>query len=283
MDKKTEDRKSDHSRSQGSLCIVGIGPGSLEHLTFKAKEALEKCDVVVGYKTYIDLIKSLIQGKEIFSTGMTKEVDRCRKAIELASQGKKVAVVSSGDAGIYGMAGLVYELLRVQDSRFKIQGSRHDEKKRTCNLQLATCNLTIEVIPGVPAFCAAASLLGAPLMHDFASISLSDLLTAWETIKKRLKAAAEGDFVIILYNPKSKTRVFQLKEAIDIIATQRSNSTPVGIVKNATRDGEEIKITALKELPAHYDFIDMTTIVIIGNSATFISDSKMITPRGYNV
>ena len=255
----------------------------MEHLTFKAKDALENCDVVVGYKTYIDLIKGIIPGKESFSTGMTKEVDRCQKAIELAMQGKKVAVVSSGDAGIYGMAGLVYGLLRVQDSRFKIQGSRHDEKKRTCNLQLATCNLTIEVIPGVPAFCAAASLLGAPLMHDFASISLSDLLTPWKTIRRRLKMAAEGDFVIILYNPKSKTRVSQLEEAIGIISSQRSDNTAVGIVKNATRKAEEIKITTLKQMPSHYDFIDMTTIVIIGNSSTFIADNKMITPRGYDV
>ncbi len=200
---------------------------------------------------------------------MTKEVDRCQKAIELALQGKKVAVVSSGDAGIYGMAGLVFELLRVQNSEVK------DQRK--------TDHLTIQVIPGVPAFCAAASLLGAPLMHDFASISLSDLLTPWEIIKKRLKMASEGDFVIILYNPKSKTRLSQIEGAIEIISMHRDGNTPVGIVKNALRDGEEIKITTLRELSGCYDFIDMSTILIIGNSATFISNNRMITPRGYNV
>ncbi len=232
----------------------------MEHLTFKAKETLGNCDVVVGYKTYIDLIEGAIPGKEIFSTSMTKEVDRCQKAVELAIQGKNVAVVSSGDAGIYGMAGLVLQLI----SDFKSQ-------------------IPITVIPGVPAFCAAAGLLGAPLMHDFASISLSDLLTPWETIKKRLEMAAEGDFVIILYNPKSKTRVSQLEKAVGIISSQRKDTTVVGIVKNVTREKEEIKITTLKEMPTHYDFIDMTTIVIIGNSSTFVADNRMITPRGYDV
>lgn len=235
----------------------------MEHLTFKAKEALENCDVVVGYKTYIDLIKRLIPNKEIFSTGMTKEIDRCQKAIDLALQGKKVAVVSSGDAGIYGMAGLVLELL---------QGPGENKLVPA-----------VEVIPGVPAFCVAASLLGAPLMHDFASISLSDLLTPWETIKKRLEMASAADFVIILYNPKSKTRVSQLEEAVAIISAHRNENTPVGIVKNAAREGEEMTITTLKDMPSYYDFVDMTTIVIIGNSSTFAVDNKMITPRGYNV
>ena len=233
--------------------------------------------MVVGYKTYIDLIKNLISGKEIFSTGMTKEVDRCQKAIELALQGKKVAVVSSGDAGIYGMAGLVFELL--QGSGVRGQGSANP----AFLLPHPRSPIPVSVIPGVPAFCAAASLLGAPLMHDFASISLSDLLTPWEIIKKRLKMASEGDFVIILYNPKSKTRVSQIEETIDIISMHRDGNTPVGIVKNALREGEEIKITTLKEMPSHYDFIDMSTILIVGNSATFISNNRMITPRGYDV
>jgi len=270
MGEKKQDRKGNNSHSAGSICIIGIGPGSLEHLTLKAKEALESCDVVVGYKTYIDLIKNLISGKEIFSTGMTKEVDRCQKAIELALQGKKVAVVSSGDAGIYGMAGLVFELL---------QGSANP----AFLLPHPRSQIPVSVVPGVPAFCAAASLLGAPLMHDFASISLSDLLTPWEIIKKRLKMASEGDFVIILYNPRSKTRVSQIEGAIEIISMHRDGNTPVGIVKNALRDGEEIKITTLKEMPSHYDFIDMSTILIVGNSATFISNNRMITPRGYDV
>lgn len=143
--------------------------------------------------------------------------------------------------------------------------------------------IPVSVIPGVPAFCAAASLLGAPLMHDFASMSLSDLLTPWETIKKRLEMASAGDFVIILYNPKSKTRVSQLEEAVAIISAHRNEHTPVGIVKNATREEEEMRITTLKQMSAHYDFIDMATIVIIGNSSTFIAGDKMITPRGYDV
>ena len=202
---------------------------------------------------------------------MTKEIDRCQKAIELALQGNKVAVVSSGDAGIYGMAGLVFELLQESE-----EGGKSEIENRKSKI-------FVSVIPGVPAFCAAASLLGAPLMHDFASISLSDLLTPWEIIKKRLKMASEGDFVIILYNPKSKTRVSQIEGAIEIISMHRDGNTPVGIVKNALRDGEEIKITTLRELPGCYDFIDMSTILIIGNSATFISNNRMITPRGYNV
>jgi len=233
---------------------------------------------VVGYKTYIDLIKGVIQGKEIFSTGMTKEVNRCQKAIDLALQGKKVAVVSSGDAGIYGMAGLVLELLPESGAR-----SQKSEEKNKSEIEKRKSKIFVSVIPGVPAFCAAASLLGAPLMHDFASISLSDLLTPWETIRKRLDMASAADFVIILYNPKSKTRVSQLEEAIGIISTHRNENTPVGTVKNATREGEEIKITTLKGLPVHYDFIDMSTILIIGNSTTFVSHNKMITPRGYDV
>lgn len=217
---------------------------------------------------------------------MTKEVDRCQKAIELALQGKKVAVVSSGDAGIYGMAGLVLELVRSSPACAGRELGVRSQKKEERNSMRIThhaSRITVSIIPGVPAFCAAASLLGAPLMHDFASISLSDLLTPWQTIKKRLKMASEGDFIIILYNPKSKIRVSQIEEAIDIISMHRDGNTPVGIVKNATREEEEINITTLKQMPSYYGFIDMTTIVIIGNSSTFIAYNKMITPRGYNV
>jgi len=278
MDKKTKDRPCDNSSSKGSIYIIGIGPGGLGHLTQRAKEAFEACDTVVGYKTYIGLVSSLIKGKDVFSTGMTQEIGRCQKAIELAMQGKKVAVVSSGDAGIYGMAGLVLELL--QGSRVRGQGSKENN---FTHITHHASRITVSIIPGVPAFCAAAGLLGAPLMHDFASISLSDLLTPWETIKKRLKMAAEGDFVIILYNPKSKKRVSQLKEAIDIISAHRKHNTPVGIVKDATRKDEEARVTVLGDISSHYDFIDMSTIVIIGNSTTFIADGKMITPRGYSV
>ena len=264
-------------QNNGIIYIVGIGPGGLEHLTFKARDVLDKCDVVVGYKTYLDLISDIIKDKEIFSTGMTKEIDRCQMAIQLALQGKRVAIVSSGDAGIYGMAGLALELLHGTGGRG--QGAAKTIPLTTHHSPL----ITVSIIPGVPAFCAAASLLGAPLMHDFAAISLSDLLTPWEIIKKRLKMASEGDFVIILYNPKSSQRISQIEEAIGIISSYRNENVPVGIVKNCARDGEEVKITILKELPIHYDSINMSTIMIIGNSTTFISNNKMITPRGYNV
>ncbi|MBI5893357.1 MAG: precorrin-3B C(17)-methyltransferase [Deltaproteobacteria bacterium] len=271
-------------KNKGIIYIVGIGPGGLEHLTFKAKDVLEKSEVIVGYKTYIDLILPLIKGKEVFSTGMTQEIERCQKAIEFAMGGKKVAVVSSGDSGIYGMAGLVLELMfnRQRDEEGEKRRNGETEKQFSVSpIPRLSDSFEIEVIPGVPAFCAASALLGAPLMHDFASISLSDLLTPWDVIKKRLDAAASGDFVIVLYNPKSKKRITQIDEAIGIISRYRDAKTPVGIVRDATRKDEEIKITTLKDIKGCYDFIDMTTIVIIGNSQTFLSEGKMITTRGY--
>lgn len=225
----------------------------------KAKEALTSADAVVGYTRYVSLVKGLIEGKEVFSTGMTHEVERCKKAIELAREGKKVAVVSSGDAGIYGMAGLILELLNEEDKT------------------------AVEVIPGVPAFVAASSLLGAPLMHDFASISLSDLLTDWAVIEARLEAAARADFVIALYNPKSSKRVEGLGRAFDIIGRFRDGSTPVGMVRNATREDEEVIVTTLKDAPSFVDKIDMLTILIIGNSSTFSANGRIITPRGYRL
>lgn len=237
---------------------MGIGPGGLAHLTRRAQEALSRADCVVGYTRYVKLIEGLVDGKELFTTGMTHEVERCEKALEMARAGRKVAVVSSGDAGIYGMAGLI--------------------------LQLATgSGVEIEVVPGVPAFVAAASILGAPLMHDFASISLSDLLTDWATIERRLSAAAEAGFVIALYNPKSSKRVEGLARAVEIIARHRDAATPVGVVRNATRDSEEVALTTIGGLPAFYDRIDMLTIIIIGNPETFSSGGRMITPRGYSV
>lgn len=258
MSEKNENRPRDNRGGVPSIKVVGIGPGAIEHLTLKAKSALEEADVIVGYTRYVALVKSLVEGKEVFSTGMTHEVERCKKAIELAREGKTVAVVSSGDAGIYGMAGLMLELLG-------------DEK------------MPIEVIPGVPAFVAASSLLGAPLMHDFASISLSDLLTDWAVIETRLEAAASADFVIALYNPKSSKRVEGLGKALDIIGRHRKGTTPVGIVRNATRHDEEVLITTLKDAPSFADKIDMLTIIIIGNSSTFAANGRVITPRGYNI
>jgi precorrin-3B C17-methyltransferase len=219
-------------------------------------KAIEEAEIIVGYKTYLDLVRGLIKEKEVMSSGMRQEVERCAKAVELAGEGKKVAVICSGDPGIYAMAGLVFVVLRAKD-----------------------IEMNVEVIPGIAALNASASRLGAPLMHDFASISLSDLLTPWEMIEKRLEAAASADFVIVIYNPKSKGRPEHIMKARDIILKHRPAQTPVGIVRAATRDEEEIIITDLGNLPGHK--IDMQSTVIIGNSMTFIWKGKMVTPRGY--
>lgn len=191
---------------------------------------------------------------------MTGEVERCRKAIEFANNGDTVAVVSSGDSGIYGMAGLILELVEAESPGLKV-----------------------DVIPGVPAFAAASAILGAPLMHDFASISLSDLLTDWQLIEERVEAAAKADFVIVLYNPKSSKRVEGLSKAVDIMLKHRSKATPVGIVKNATRDNEATAVTTLGEVGAHYAAIDMLTILIVGNSSSYVRSGRIITPRGYSL
>jgi adenosylcobyric acid synthase len=237
------------------LFVVGIGPGDLKHMTCEAREAIESSDVVVGYSTYLKLIEPLLNGKEVFSSGMTKEVERCREAIRLAAEGRTVAIVSSGDAGVYGMAGLVLELMPNRD-------------------------IEIIMISGVSAVQAAASVLGAPLMHDFAVISLSDLLTPWEAIEKRLDSAAAADFVIALYNPRSKGRAGHMERARDILLVSRSPRTPVGIVRNACRSGEEKIVTTLADIPI--DRIDMFSLVIIGNSSTFIDpQERIVTPRGY--
>lgn len=231
----------------------------MSHLTVRANEALASADVIVGYTRYVELIKDLTQGKEVFTSGMTFEVERCQKAVELAAAGAVVAVVSSGDAGIYGMAGLVMQLAHKAD----------------------LSEMSIEVIPGVPAFVASAAILGAPLMHDFASISLSDLLTPWRKIEERLVAAASADFVICLYNPKSSKRTEGLVRAVDIISLHRTASTPTGLVRNATREGEEALLTTLGGLGQYYDRVDMLSIIIVGNSQTIAQAGRMITPRGY--
>jgi cobalt-precorrin 5A hydrolase/precorrin-3B C17-methyltransferase len=259
--KKSEagSRKSEE-QIRGKLFVVGIGPGSGEHITPRAKRAIEESDIIVGYRTYLDLIPDLIERKVIFSTGMTQEIDRCRKAVELALSGKRVSVVSGGDPGIYAMAGLVFEILRTQE-------------------QKSAFLLPIEIIPGISALNAAAACLGAPLMHDFVSISLSDRLTPWDVIEKRLNAAAMADFVIVIYNPKSKGRVEHFSRAVEIVRRYRKSGTPVGIVKAAMRASERVVITTLDEVLSHE--IDMQTTVIIGNSGTFIWNGRMITPRGY--
>lgn len=242
----------------GKVFVIGIGPGEEEYMTQAARQGILSSDIIIGYKTYIDLIRPLIEGKEIIDSGMKKEVERCNHAIDLAEKGSTVALVSSGDPGIYGMAGALLE----------VKGQRKS-------------TVDIEVVPGITAVSAAAATLGAPLMHDFAVISLSDLLTDWEVIKKRIHMAGEGDFVIGLYNPKSKGRVTQIEEAREILLKYRKKETPVGIVRNAKRQGEEMVVTTLDEMLQHP--IDMLTVVIIGNSNTFIENGKIITPRGYHI
>ncbi len=243
---------------RGRISIVGIGPGALDQLSQKAHKAIVESDTIVGYNTYIKLLGDLAAGKEVISSGMTQEKNRAQAAIDKALEGRRVSIISSGDPGIYGMAGIVLEILRSEDKK----------------------KIEIEIIPGVMAAAACASLLGAPLAHDFAVISLSDLLTDRREIEDRLGAAGKADFVIVLYNPKSKTRAEPLEKAWEIIAKYRSPSTPVGIVKNAFRDGEVVRIAGLKEASALKD-IDMTTTVIVGNSKTYVKNGYMITPRGY--
>ncbi len=236
------------------LYVVGIGPGGKEHFTQRAMEVFQQCQTVVGYTYYIQLVEEWIEGKKIIKTGMTGEIERCKQAIEEVRQGRDTCLISTGDAGLYGMAGPAYEL-----------GN----------------DIDIEVVPGVSAVFSAAAEMGAPLMHDFCTISLSDLLTPWEVIERRLEMASKGDFVISLYNPKSKGRQGHLKKAIAIISQEIPPSAPVALVKNAGRSGNERKLTTLSSLD--YDFVDMKTVVIVGNSQTFVKDGKMITPRGYTL
>ncbi len=242
------------------IWIVGLGPGLHEHMTPAAQDALKNAEVVVGYKTYIDLIKFFLRDKEVYASGMRKEVDRCKEVLEIAKQGKSVALVSSGDAGVYGMAGIMLELVENEQA-----------------------DVDVVVVPGVSAANAAAATLGAPLMHDYCVISLSDLLTDWEVIKKRIACAGEGDFVIALYNPRSKGRPNNIVEARDILLKYRSPQTPVGIVTNAKRENETMVISDLQNMCD--EEINMFSMVIIGNSKTYVTEdgTKMITPRGYQL
>jgi adenosylcobyric acid synthase len=246
-----------------SISIVGTGPGSLDHLTAAATQAIAAADVIIGYDNYIELIRPLLEGKEVVCTGMMKEVARCREAIRRSCAGEAVALISGGDAGIYGMAGLVLELIEM-DAAEDPDAPQPD----------------VQIIPGISAVQAAAAQLGAPLMHDFAVISLSDLLTPWGLIKTRVEAAARADFVIALYNPRSKNRRTQIEESQAIILRHRPADTPTGIVRNACRDGQNVVVTTLGQLLAHE--IDMTSIVIIGNASSFIDrQGRIVTPRGY--
>ncbi|GAB6124749.1 precorrin-3B C(17)-methyltransferase [Humidesulfovibrio idahonensis] len=241
------------------ITVVGLGPGDAALLPPLARQALLRAHAIVGYKGYIELVEpEILAGRRVLSTGMTGEVERCNAAIDLAASGVETAVVSSGDAGVYAMAGLVLELM---------------EARGLLDV------LDLEVVPGIPALCAAAALLGAPLMHDFAVVSLSDLLTPWEVIEKRLAAAAGADFVVVLYNPRSGRRKDQLPKALAVLAAHRSAATPVGLVKRAYRPGQEIIATTLAGLDP--EAVDMQSILVVGNAATRMAGDRMLTPRGY--
>jgi precorrin-3B C17-methyltransferase len=242
------------------LNIVGIGPGDRESLSPKAYEAIRNCQVIVGYKAYLQLLNGLVADKEVLSSGMTQEVRRAKLAMEKALAGKEVCLISSGDPGIFGMAGVILELLEKEEAG----------------------KIPIEIVPGITAASSCASLLGAPLMNDFAVISLSDLLTDRRTIERRVESACQGDFVIVFYNPKSKKRTQPFETAWQILMKHRSPRTPVGIVRNARRENEEVILTSLEEM-IQLKQIDMGTTIIVGNSKTYVKGRYMITPRGYEL
>ncbi|MFV1982802.1 MAG: precorrin-3B C(17)-methyltransferase [Thiohalomonadales bacterium] len=246
--------------STGKIFLVGFGPGDEQNMTYKAKDAIKQSDVVIGYTTYIKLVKDLLDGKEIIKKGMTEEIDRCIEAYESAKQGKIVSLISSGDIGVYGMAGPTYEVL--------LQSGWTPDS-----------DIKVEIIPGSTALSACASLVGAPLTHDFCSISLSDLLTPWPTIAGRIEAAAKSDFVVALYNPKSGRRKQQIVQAQRILLNYRDPNTPVAIVKSAYREAQNIQMVTLDSMSECK--IGMLTTVLIGNSSTYMEHGLMITPRGY--
>ena len=237
------------------LYVIGIGPGEYEQMTLKAIHAMEKSEVIIGFTVYVDLVKEHFPGKEFLTTPMKKEVDRCVMAFEEAKKGKVVSMICSGDAGVYGMSGLMYEV-----------GVNYPE-------------VELEIIPGVTAATGGAAVLGAPLIHDFCLISLSDLLTPWEKIEARLLAAAEADFVVCLYNPSSRKRSDYLQKACDLMMQYKSPETVCGIVSYIGRDGEHYEVMDLKTL--RDTKVDMFTTVWVGNSQTKEINGKMVTPRGY--
>ncbi|MFP4128145.1 MAG: precorrin-3B C(17)-methyltransferase [Desulfonatronovibrio sp.] len=249
-------RECDHSHSQGKLFVVGIGPGNPLDRTIRAERAIRASDVVAGYDRYIEFVEDLLPGKEIISSGMTRERQRCQKAVEAALGGARVSLISSGDAGIYGMAGLALEM--IQDMQV---------------------SLDIEIVPGVSAAQAGAAELGAPLMLDFACVSLSDLLVDWEEIEKRLEALAGADMVTVLYNPKSRKRTFQITRTAQIFMNHRSGQTLVGIARSASQPDQSIILTDLGHMLETE--MDMRTVVIIGNSRTKKAGPWMVTSRGY--
>jgi precorrin-3B C17-methyltransferase len=244
----------------GKIMLVGLGPGAVEHMTGRARAAIAEADTIIGYVTYVRLVADLIDGKEVIKKSMTEELDRAIEALDRAKQGKKVALISSGDAGVYGMAGPTFEVL------FQAGWTPDSE-------------IEVEIVPGASALNTCAALVGAPLTHDFCAISLSDLLTPWPTIARRLDAVAYADFVVALYNPKSGRRTRQIQEAQRIFLRHRDPNTPVAIVKSAFRPKQRLEFTTLDKM-AEAD-IGMLSTVLIGNSNTFIQGGLMVTPRGY--
>jgi cobalt-precorrin 5A hydrolase/precorrin-3B C17-methyltransferase len=244
-----------NSGDSGGLLLIGIGPGELGQMTVAAQTALSSAEIVIGYRVYIELVRPLLRpDQEVIVSPIGREMERARQAVELAAAGRRVALISSGDIGIYAMASPVFEVL-----------DQHQ--------------LEVELFPGISAVQAAAARLGAPLGHDFCTISLSDLLTPWPIIERRLQAAAWGDFVIAFYNPRSQKRDWQLQQAIEILLSYRQATTPVAISRNVTRPDEQITVTTLAELDPTQ--VDMFTLVLIGNSQSYIKDNRIITPRGY--
>lgn len=247
-------------RPRGRIALVGLGPGSGEHLTARARAAIAEADTVIGYVTYIRLVADLLEGKEVIRKSMTEELDRAVEALEHARRGRRVALVSSGDAGVYGMAGPTFEVL------FQAGWT-------------PASDIEVEIVPGASALNTCAALVGAPLTHDFCAISLSDLLTPWPVIARRLNAAAEADFVVALYNPKSGRRTRQIADAQRLFLLHRRPETPVAIVKSAYRPKQRVELTTLARM-ADCE-IGMLSTVLIGNSHTFVRDGLMVTPRGY--
>ena len=249
------------------LFVVGIGPGDPKNMTTACRDAIRQSDVIVGYSKYVELVTPLYPQKRTLDTPMTRETERCRAALRLAAQGETVAVVCSGDAGVYGMAGLIYEL--------------SDIGKKKMIPQLDKIPVYIEIVPGVTAALAGAAVLGAPLTHDFAVISLSDLLTPWELIEKRLSCAAAADFCVVLYNPSSKKRPDYLQRACDVLLRHKSPETVCGLVHNIGREGQHAEVMPLKQLGRAQ--ADMFTTVFVGNAQTKNLNGKMVTPRGYRL
>lgn len=244
----------------GKIYVIGLGPGDLSTMTYQAQEAIQDSHAIVGYYLYVEQIKALISEKEIYSNTMGQEKDRCEKAVELALCGKKVSMVCSGDAGLYGMAGLIFELIERDNVATKIE---------------------IQIIPGITAALSCSSVLGAPIVEDFCTVSLSDYMTPYEKIKLRIECAAKADFTIAIYNPRSSKRPYYLEEAIDTMLKYRASNTPVGIVRNAYRPDEHVIKTRLCEIP--YDVVDMFCTIIVGNSNTKWLNGKMVTSRGYHL